>query len=69
MTPQNRDRTTDLGLLALAAIWGVNFSVVKVGTFSTEARVLTGSLVGLIMTSLSVVQAMMCSGVALGKTL
>lgn len=24
-----RDRTTDLGLLALAAIWGINFSVVK----------------------------------------
>ena len=30
MTPSSRDWTTDLGLLALAGIWGVNFSVVKV---------------------------------------
>lgn len=30
MTPQKRDVTTDLGLVALAAIWGVNFSVIKI---------------------------------------
>ena len=30
MTHEQRDYTTDLGLLALAVIWGVNFSVVKV---------------------------------------
>jgi len=29
MIQEQRDWTTDLGLLALAAIWGVNFSVVK----------------------------------------
>lgn len=29
MTEHPRDLTTDLGLLGLAAIWGVNFSVVK----------------------------------------
>lgn len=30
MTHRKEDRATDLGLIALAAIWGVNFSVVKV---------------------------------------
>ena len=29
MLPESRDLPTDLGLLGLAAIWGVNFSVVK----------------------------------------
>ncbi len=29
MTQKTRDYTTDLGLLSLAVIWGVNFSVVK----------------------------------------
>jgi drug/metabolite transporter (DMT)-like permease len=29
--PEGGDRATDLGLLALALIWGINFSVIKVG--------------------------------------
>ena len=30
MTPRKGDAATDLGLVALAAIWGVNFSIVKI---------------------------------------
>ena len=30
MTPSSRDYTTDLALVFLAAIWGINFSVVKI---------------------------------------